>query len=88
MVYRRIMDIQLYCAPTVHDREVWPATMRHIAIEGRCFVLSACPYSIAPAKKSLAIRSLPAGLYRAWHAIAASSRIMSMLIFFLTGACR
>jgi nitrilase len=37
--------IQLYCAPTVDDREVWPVTMRHIALEGRCFVLSACQSS-------------------------------------------
>ena len=37
--------IQLYCAPTVDDREIWPVTMRHIALEGRCFVLSACQYS-------------------------------------------
>ncbi len=34
--------VQLYCAPTVDDRESWPVTMRHIALEGRCFVLSAC----------------------------------------------
>jgi nitrilase len=37
--------IQLYCAPTVDDRESWQPTMRHIALEGRCFVLSACQYS-------------------------------------------
>jgi nitrilase len=37
--------IQIYCAPTVDDREVWPLTMRHIALEGRCFVLSACQFS-------------------------------------------
>lgn len=36
--------IQLYCAPTVDDREVWIPTLRHIAREGRCFVLSACQY--------------------------------------------
>ena len=32
--------IQLYCAPTADTRDSWFATMRHIAVEGRCFVLS------------------------------------------------
>jgi nitrilase len=36
--------VSLWCAPTVDDRESWQATMQHIAIEGRCFVLSACQY--------------------------------------------
>lgn len=44
--------VQLYCAPTVDDRESWPGSMRHIALEGRCFVLSACQYvkGAAPAE--------------------------------------
>lgn len=32
--------IELYCAPTADGRESWISTMRHIALEGRCFVLS------------------------------------------------
>jgi nitrilase len=36
--------INLWCAPTVDEREVWQASMRHIAYEGRTFVLSACQY--------------------------------------------
>lgn len=37
--------IELYCAPTVDDRPQWQHTMRHIAYEGRAFVLSACQYA-------------------------------------------
>jgi nitrilase len=32
--------IELYCAPTADPRDSWLATVRHIAVEGRCFVLS------------------------------------------------
>lgn len=36
--------VQIWCAPTVDDRDQWQATMRHIALEGRCFVVSANQY--------------------------------------------
>jgi nitrilase len=32
--------IELYCAPTADGRPTWIASMQHIALEGRCFVLS------------------------------------------------
>jgi predicted amidohydrolase len=35
----------IYCAPTVDGRPAWQYTMNHIALEGRCFVLSACQYA-------------------------------------------
>jgi nitrilase len=36
--------VELWCAPTVDSREMWRTSMRHIAYEGRCFVLSACQW--------------------------------------------
>ena len=36
--------VAIYCAPTADDRDSWQSTMQHIALEGRCFVLSACQH--------------------------------------------
>ena len=40
--------VQIWCAPTVDERDVWQASMRHIAHEGRCFVVSACQVQASP----------------------------------------
>ena len=37
--------IEIYCAPTADCRESWIASMRHIAVEGRCFVLSCSQFN-------------------------------------------
>ncbi|KAJ6604562.1 carbon-nitrogen hydrolase [Mycena vulgaris] len=39
------LGTQLWCAPTVDARPQWQNSMIHIALEGRCFVLSACQYA-------------------------------------------
>ncbi len=36
--------ISIYCAPTADDRDTWVPSMQHIALEGRCFVLTACQH--------------------------------------------
>ena len=48
-MYGKGMDI--WCAPTVDDRDIWQASMRHIAYEGRNFLVSACQYQGPPSQK-------------------------------------
>jgi hypothetical protein len=44
LLQSRQQGVQLWCAPTVDAREIGQSSMRHIAYEGRCFVLSACQF--------------------------------------------
>jgi nitrilase len=45
-MYAKGLDI--WCTPTVDDREIWQSSMRHIAYEGRLFLVSACQYLPQP----------------------------------------
>jgi len=46
-MYAKSVDI--WAAPTVDERDIWQCSMRHIAHEGRCFVVSACQVQPSPA---------------------------------------
>ena len=61
--------VQLWCAPTVDSREMWQTSMRHIAYEGRCFVLSPCQF--------LTTADWPEDLREAGSEIAGRSLIVS-----------
>lgn len=56
-MYAKGMDI--WCAPTVDDRDIWQASMRHIAYEGRNFLVSACQYQGPPAKGERLVQAWP-----------------------------
>jgi nitrilase len=36
--------VQIYLAPTADSRDTWQATLRHIACEGRCYVIASNQY--------------------------------------------
>nr|QBI90155.1 nitrilase 1-3 [Sinapis arvensis] len=38
--------IELYCAPTADSSKEWQSSIMHIALEGGCFVMSACQFSL------------------------------------------
>lgn len=47
--------VQIWCAPTVDARDIWQSSMRHIAHEGRCFVISAC--QVQPSPRALGVNA-------------------------------
>ena len=51
--------VEVWCAPTVDEREMWQVSMRHIAHEGRCFVVSACQVQDSPRALGLDIAHWP-----------------------------
>jgi nitrilase len=52
--------VEVWCAPTVDEREMWQVSMRHIAHEGRCFVVSACQVQASPAELGIDVANWPA----------------------------
>lgn len=46
--YMYDQDLEIYCAPTVAVTDIWQASMRHIAHEGRCFLVCAVQYQPSP----------------------------------------
>ena len=52
--------LEIWCAPTVDDRDIWQTSMAHIAYEGRNFLISACQYQAPPLESSSRDESWPA----------------------------
>ncbi|MGR3885805.1 carbon-nitrogen hydrolase family protein [Pseudomonas sp. 1152_12] len=51
--------VEVWCAPTVDEREMWQVSMRHIAHEGRCFVVSACQVQASPEALGVQVANWP-----------------------------
>ena len=59
--------VEIYIAPTADSREEWTSTMRHIALEGRCFVLGCNQYftkSMYPDKYQHLVQDEPEDMCR------------------------
>jgi nitrilase len=56
-MYAKGLDI--WCAPTVDDRDIWQTSMSHIAYEGRNFLVSACQYLPPPSHHQCKDQSWP-----------------------------
>jgi len=82
--------VQIYIAPTADQRETWPSTMRHIALEGRCFVLGCNQYfekSMYPDKYRSLVESEPEIICRGGSIIVApSGKIIDGPLFDKAGA--
>jgi len=68
--------VQIYIAPTADQRETWTSTMRHIALEGRCFVLGCNQFfekSMYPEKYKSLVENEPEIMCRGGSIIVAPS---------------
>lgn len=65
-------NVQLYLAPTADQRESWQATLRHIACEGRCYVLGCNQFvtrEMYPEQYQGELKGLPEVLCRGGSAV-------------------
>jgi nitrilase len=51
--------VEIWCAPTVDSRDIWRSSMRHIAHEGRCFLISACQVQPSPRALGTTVEGWP-----------------------------
>lgn len=51
--------LEIWCAPTVDDRDIWQSSMCHIAYEGRNFLISACQFLPPPPETYCRDKSWP-----------------------------
>jgi nitrilase len=59
--------VEIYIAPTADAREAWMATMQHIALEGRCFVLGCNQFftkSMVPERFTALVEEEPENMCR------------------------
>ena len=59
--------VEIYIAPTADSRDEWTATMKHIALEGRCFVIGCNQYytkSMYPEKYKHLVQNEPEDMCR------------------------
>ena len=64
--------VEIYIAPTADSREEWTSSMRHIALEGRCFVLGCNQFftkSMYPDKYQYLVEDEPENMCRGGSAI-------------------
>ena len=57
--------VEIYIAPTADSRDEWTSTMKHIALEGRCFVIGCNQYytkNMYPEKYANTVKDEPENL--------------------------
>jgi nitrilase len=82
--------VEIYIAPTADSREEWTSTMKHIALEGRCFVLGCNQYftkSMYPEKYQSLVKDEPENMCRGGSVIVSPfGKILAGPLFDKSGA--